>query len=127
MPLEKEGYQKETDQRDFDRGVLESDRNFERGVLESDRNFDRGVFESDREFDQWKAEFDANQLWNEKDYEIAYMNALKRTAPKVTRPTYTGSSYGNDIINDIESKLAPDDEEAYGLSPVTNGNFWNIG
>lgn len=95
-----------------------------------DRTFDYQKEIDRRNFDQWKAEFDANQLWNEKDYEIAYMNALKRSAPKVTRPTYTGSSYGNNIISDIESKLAPDDEEVYGPSPVppvTNGNFWHIG
>ena len=40
------------DQRDYDRGVLESDRAYDRNVLESDRAYDRGVLESDRAYDR---------------------------------------------------------------------------
>lgn len=39
------------EERNFNRGVFESDRGFDRGVFESDRGFDRGVFESDRTYD----------------------------------------------------------------------------
>lgn len=42
----------------FDRGVLESDRNYNRGVLESDRNYNRGVFESDRNYNRGVLESD---------------------------------------------------------------------
>lgn len=62
------GWQQSTDQRDYDRGILESDRGydyqkgrdqvgdkryeneFNRDVIESDRNFDRAKYESDRNY-----------------------------------------------------------------------------
>lgn len=51
-------YEKDINQRDYDRGVLESDRAYDRNVLESDRNYDRNVLESDRAYDRGVLESD---------------------------------------------------------------------
>ncbi|WP_336802505.1 hypothetical protein [Kaistia sp. MMO-174] len=65
-------WRKQTDQRDYDRGVLTSDRAYNRGVMENDRsyglqerNYQRGVLESDR------------------NYELARQQADRRDAPRI--------------------------------------------
>ena len=47
--------------RDFNRGVLESDRKYNRDVLENDRDYNRGVYESDRKYNR-------DVLENDRDY-----------------------------------------------------------
>ena len=47
--------------RDYNRGVLESDRKYNRDVLENDRDYNRGVYESDRKYNR-------DVLENDRDY-----------------------------------------------------------
>ena len=47
--------------RDYNRGVYESDRRYNRDVLENDRDYNRGVYESDRKYDR-------DVLENDRDY-----------------------------------------------------------
>lgn len=53
-------YSRFADNRNFERGVLESDRNFNRSVLESDRNFNFQSEEAEKAAERWQAEFDYN-------------------------------------------------------------------
>jgi hypothetical protein len=46
------------DDRNYNRSALESDRNYNRGVLESNRNYNRGVLESDRNYSRGILESD---------------------------------------------------------------------
>ena len=73
-------WQQEADQRNYDRGVLESDRDFDRRAMESDRNFDRSVMESDRDYERameqlrWQQEadqrnYDRDVLVSDRDYD----------------------------------------------------------
>ena len=47
--------------RDYNRGVYESDRKYNRDVLENDRDYNRGVYENDRKYDR-------DVLENDRDY-----------------------------------------------------------
>jgi len=53
-------YNRFSDDRNFDRGVLEGDRNYNRGVMESDRNFDFQSKEAEAAAERWNTEFDYN-------------------------------------------------------------------
>ena len=84
--MERFGWQKDVDQRDYNRGVLESDRAYNRDVLESDRsydmaqqqfnwqqdvdrrNYDRDVLESDRAYDLNRQQFDWQQATDQRDF-----------------------------------------------------------
>ena len=86
---------KETDERDYNRGVYEDDRNFNRGGVESDRayeqseeqfdwqkstderNFNRSVFESDREHEFNEEQFDYKKDTDNREYNLALAKASR--------------------------------------------------
>ena len=72
-------------ERNYQRGVYESDRSFGRGVLESDRSYNRGVIESDRGYG-----LQSKSLVENEDGTRSIVNLLDGTQRKVSGNDYWG-------------------------------------
>lgn len=114
MALDQTGYNRFADQRNFDRGMFESDRNFDfsqdqfNWQQETDqRNFDRNVLESDRAFDyqverdkvlddKWLKQFNADEQ------QRIISNALQNRQISLSEANYllNKNKYENSLKND---------------------------
>lgn len=110
-------YQQSVDNRNYNRGVLESDRNYNRGILESDRNYNRGVLESDRNYG-----LDQSQLALSRS-NSAIDNALAREKfdyqKEQDKKNYGSSSNSSDVYKALNNAADVIDKSAvYTTDPT---------
>lgn len=98
-------WQRDTDKRDYDRGVYESDRNYNRGVLESDRGYNRGNYEFDQTMGQRRDEFQSGV--DQDLYKMLYGNNGANKAPG----TADISQNINRAISGLDGNLDPSTPE----------------